>query len=81
MRGEAMPIAYIVEETDANNFVVIRVGEQLRYVFYVVPGPEGGILQPAAWTRQDAPRDNTEHFSPAIREFAERGARSLALSD
>jgi hypothetical protein len=67
-----MAAAYIVEDPDPNNFVVIHSGEQRRYVFHVVPGPDGRIVQPAAWTRQDAPRDHTERFSPAIREFAER---------
>jgi hypothetical protein len=46
-----MAAAYIVEDPDPNNFVVIHSGEQRRYVFHVVPGPDGRILQPAAWTR------------------------------
>jgi hypothetical protein len=79
--GKAVAAAYIVEDPDPNNFVVIHSGEQRRYVFHVVPGPEGRVLQPAAWTRQDAPPDHTEHFSPAIREFAEREARGLGLID
>ena len=81
LRLAIMAAAYIVEDPDPNNFVVIHSGEQRRYVFHVVPGPDGRILQPAAWTRQDAPPDHTEHFSPAIREFAEREARSLGLID
>ena len=81
MGQKTMSAAYLVEDPDPNNFVVIHIGEQRRYVFHVVPGPEGRISQPAAWTRQDAPPDHTEHFSSAIREFAEREARSLGLID
>jgi hypothetical protein len=75
-----MAASYIVEDPDPNKFVVIHVGEQRRYVFHVFPDRRVGSYSQRLG-QQDAPPDHTEHFSPAIREFAEREARSLGLID
>jgi hypothetical protein len=68
-----MAASYIVEDPDPNNFVVIHVGEKRRYVFPRLPGLEGRVLQPAAWTRQDA-RSHRTLLTGAARIRRARGA-------
>jgi hypothetical protein len=73
---------FVVDNVDANNFVVRRVGETGRYVFHVVPiDARRRALSPAAWTKgaNASGIGHADCFLHEAQAFARGAAQQLGL--